>query len=164
MTSLVIVVVVVLVFVFVAVFGFNATAAMCIDDPLHHHAGALHHLLGTRPPLDQRIAVLQHLEQGLTVQAATTTETAVTVPFAVCGSAEVLTRTPRRTTASANPHCHSHGRQCTFSCAIFQSMTRLSKTAAPRSWRIALLWRRGLGEAMPAEHAKKTHIAATGNL
>jgi heat shock protein HtpX len=45
--------------------GFNhATAAMCIDDPLQHHEAWYHHLFDTHPPLAERIAILQKIEQG----------------------------------------------------------------------------------------------------
>jgi heat shock protein HtpX len=45
--------------------GFNhATAAMCIDDPLQHHEAWYHHLFDTHPPLEERIAILQKIEQG----------------------------------------------------------------------------------------------------
>jgi heat shock protein HtpX len=45
--------------------GFNhATAAMCIDDPLQHHEAWYHHLFDTHPPLEERIAILQRIEQG----------------------------------------------------------------------------------------------------
>ncbi|MBV8982077.1 MAG: M48 family metallopeptidase [Acidimicrobiia bacterium] len=39
----------------------HATAAMCIDDPLQHHEGWFHRLFDTHPPIDQRIAILEHL-------------------------------------------------------------------------------------------------------
>lgn len=42
----------------------HATAAMCIDDPLQHHASWFHHLFDTHPPLDERIAVLERIAQG----------------------------------------------------------------------------------------------------
>ena len=45
----------------------HATAAMCIDDPLQHHEGAMHRLFDTHPPIAERIAVLEHMQQGLTV-------------------------------------------------------------------------------------------------
>jgi heat shock protein HtpX len=47
--------------------GHHATAAMCIDDPLQHHRGALHRLFDTHPPLAEWIAVLEGIAQGLTV-------------------------------------------------------------------------------------------------
>jgi len=47
--------------------GFNhATAAMCIDDPLQHHAGWFHHLFDTHPPIAERIAALERISQGQT--------------------------------------------------------------------------------------------------
>jgi heat shock protein HtpX len=45
----------------------HATAAMCIDDPLQHHASRFHHLFDTHPPLSERIAVLERIAQGETV-------------------------------------------------------------------------------------------------
>jgi heat shock protein HtpX len=42
----------------------HATAAMCIDDPLQHHESWFHHLFDTHPPLEDRIAILQRIEQG----------------------------------------------------------------------------------------------------
>jgi heat shock protein HtpX len=42
----------------------HATAAMCIDDPLQHHEGWSHRLFDTHPPIEERIAVLQRIEQG----------------------------------------------------------------------------------------------------
>ena len=45
----------------------HATAAMCIDDPLQHHEGALHRLFDTHPPIADRIAVLEQMAQGLSV-------------------------------------------------------------------------------------------------
>lgn len=45
----------------------HATAAMCIDDPLQHHESALHRLFATHPPIAERIAVLERMEQGLSV-------------------------------------------------------------------------------------------------
>ena len=44
----------------------HATAAMCIDDPLQHHASWLHHLFDTHPPIEERIAILQRIAQGAT--------------------------------------------------------------------------------------------------
>ena len=41
----------------------HATAAMCIDDPLQHHGGFMHHLFDTHPPIEQRIAALQAMMQ-----------------------------------------------------------------------------------------------------
>jgi heat shock protein HtpX len=45
----------------------HATAAMCIDNPLQHHEGRLHHLFDTHPPLADRIATLERTAQGLSV-------------------------------------------------------------------------------------------------
>lgn len=45
----------------------HVTAAMCIDDPLQHHESALHRLFATHPPIAERIAVLERMEQGLSV-------------------------------------------------------------------------------------------------
>ena len=42
----------------------HATAAMCIDDPLQHHAGWFHRLFDTHPPISERIAVLQRIATG----------------------------------------------------------------------------------------------------
>jgi heat shock protein HtpX len=42
----------------------HATAAMCIDDPLQHHQSWFHHLFDTHPPLEERIAILERIEQG----------------------------------------------------------------------------------------------------
>jgi heat shock protein HtpX len=42
----------------------HATAAMCIDDPLQHHETWFHHLFDTHPPIEERIAVLERIEQG----------------------------------------------------------------------------------------------------
>lgn len=42
----------------------HATAAMCIDDPLAHHEGAIHRLFDTHPPIEQRIATLERMLQG----------------------------------------------------------------------------------------------------
>lgn len=42
----------------------HATAAMCIDDPLQHHAGWMHRLFDTHPPISERIAVLQRIATG----------------------------------------------------------------------------------------------------
>jgi heat shock protein HtpX len=39
----------------------HATAAMCIDDPLQHHASFVHHLFDTHPPIAERIAALQRI-------------------------------------------------------------------------------------------------------
>ncbi len=45
----------------------HATAAMCVDDPLQHHAGGVHRLFDTHPPIGERIAALERMQQGLTV-------------------------------------------------------------------------------------------------
>jgi len=45
----------------------QATAAMCIDDPLRHHAGSLRRLFDTHPPLADRIAALERMARGLSV-------------------------------------------------------------------------------------------------
>ncbi len=45
----------------------HATAAMCIDDPLQHVRGAIHHLYDTHPPIAERIATLERIAQGQTV-------------------------------------------------------------------------------------------------
>jgi heat shock protein HtpX len=45
----------------------HATAAMCIDDPLQHHEGAIHRLFDTHPPIAERIAILGQMVQGSTV-------------------------------------------------------------------------------------------------
>lgn len=45
----------------------HATAAMCINDPMQHHSSALHRLFDTHPPIAERIAVLERMEQGLSV-------------------------------------------------------------------------------------------------
>src|SRR6266567_1442870 len=42
----------------------HATAAMCIDDPLQHHESWFHHLFDTHPPIEERIAILERIEQG----------------------------------------------------------------------------------------------------
>jgi heat shock protein HtpX len=42
----------------------HATAAMCIDDPLQHHESWFHHLFNTHPPITERIANLERIEQG----------------------------------------------------------------------------------------------------
>ncbi|HVU71760.1 MAG TPA: M48 family metallopeptidase [Mycobacteriales bacterium] len=39
----------------------HATAAMCIDDPLQHHASFVHRLFDTHPPIADRIAALQRI-------------------------------------------------------------------------------------------------------
>jgi len=41
----------------------HVTAAMCIDDPLTHHASWFHQLFDTHPPIAERIAALQRIEQ-----------------------------------------------------------------------------------------------------
>ena len=45
----------------------HATAAMCIDDPLQHHKTWYHQLFATHPPLEERIAILEGIQQGKTV-------------------------------------------------------------------------------------------------
>ncbi|HEV2634956.1 MAG TPA: M48 family metalloprotease [Actinocrinis sp.] len=45
----------------------HATAAMCIDDPLQHHAGAVHRLFDTHPPIEVRISALEQMQHGLSV-------------------------------------------------------------------------------------------------
>lgn len=45
----------------------HATAAMCIDDPLQHHEGAIHRLFDTHPPIAERIAILEQMTQGSSV-------------------------------------------------------------------------------------------------
>ena len=45
----------------------HATAAMCIDDPLQHHEGAIHRLFDTHPPLEERIAALERMAEGMSV-------------------------------------------------------------------------------------------------
>lgn len=45
----------------------HATAAMAIDDPLQHHESRIHRLFDTHPPIADRIAVLERMEQGLSV-------------------------------------------------------------------------------------------------
>lgn len=42
----------------------HVTAAMCIDDPLQHHAGFVHRLFDTHPPLEERIAALEVIAAG----------------------------------------------------------------------------------------------------
>ena len=42
----------------------HTTAAMCIDDPLQHHEGWVHHLFGTHPPIAERIAILERVAHG----------------------------------------------------------------------------------------------------
>jgi heat shock protein HtpX len=42
----------------------HATAAMCIDDPLQHHESRIHHLFDTHPPIAERIAILERIENG----------------------------------------------------------------------------------------------------
>jgi heat shock protein HtpX len=41
----------------------HVTAAMCIDDPLTHHTSWMHQLFDTHPPIAERIAALQRIEQ-----------------------------------------------------------------------------------------------------
>jgi heat shock protein HtpX len=41
----------------------HATAAMCIDDPLQHHATFFHRLFDTHPPIEERIAELERIAQ-----------------------------------------------------------------------------------------------------
>jgi heat shock protein HtpX len=45
----------------------QATAAMCIDDPLQHHEGRFRRLFDSHPPLAQRIAVLERVALGESV-------------------------------------------------------------------------------------------------
>ncbi|HET6877490.1 MAG TPA: M48 family metallopeptidase [Jatrophihabitans sp.] len=45
----------------------HATAAMCIDDPLQHHEGAIHRLFDTHPPIEERIAALERMAEGMSV-------------------------------------------------------------------------------------------------
>ena len=45
----------------------HATAAMCIDDPLQHHVGAIHRLFDTHPPIEVRISSLEQMQHGLSV-------------------------------------------------------------------------------------------------
>ena len=45
----------------------HVTAAMCIDDPLQHHASWLHRLFDTHPPIAERIAILERIAEGLEV-------------------------------------------------------------------------------------------------
>ena len=45
----------------------HATAAMCIDDPLHHHEAWYHHLYDTHPPIAERIAELEKIASGQAV-------------------------------------------------------------------------------------------------
>lgn len=45
----------------------HSVAAMCIDDPLQHHQAWFHRLFDTHPPIAERIAVLEAIEQGRSV-------------------------------------------------------------------------------------------------
>ena len=45
----------------------DATAAMCIDDPLQHHEHWFHRLFDTHPPISERIAILERIAQGQSV-------------------------------------------------------------------------------------------------
>jgi heat shock protein HtpX len=45
----------------------HVTSAMCIDDPLQHHAGQMHRLFDTHPPLAERIAALERIAAGQSV-------------------------------------------------------------------------------------------------
>ncbi|MBN9620203.1 MAG: M48 family metallopeptidase, partial [Actinobacteria bacterium] len=42
----------------------HVTAALCIDDPLQHHAGLVHRLFDTHPPLADRITALELIATG----------------------------------------------------------------------------------------------------
>jgi heat shock protein HtpX len=46
----------------------HATAAMCIDDPLRHHESWISRLFNTHPPIAERIAALEKIWQGQSVQ------------------------------------------------------------------------------------------------
>jgi len=46
----------------------HATAAMCIDDPLQHHEAWYHRLYDTHPPIENRIAALETILTGQSVE------------------------------------------------------------------------------------------------